>query len=93
VPLQDAYKFTDDSRPPDDFLDTLVDIREYDVPYVVRVAIDMDLRVGAWYRVAAEGDSVGLEWQRDMVDKVGAGEWKRGPAEGASRGVRPPSFV
>jgi DNA polymerase epsilon subunit 1 len=29
----------------------VVDLREFDVPYTMRVAIDMDLRVGAWYIV------------------------------------------
>ena len=29
----------------------IVDIREYDVPYYLRVAIDNDLRVGLWYTV------------------------------------------
>ncbi|KJR83517.1 DNA polymerase epsilon subunit 1 [Sporothrix schenckii 1099-18] len=31
--------------------DYIVDIREYDVPYHVRVLIDMDIRVGKWYTV------------------------------------------
>ena len=29
----------------------IIDIREYDVPYYLRVAIDNDLRVGLWYAV------------------------------------------
>ncbi|KAL9936385.1 hypothetical protein V8E36_004453, partial [Tilletia maclaganii] len=29
----------------------IIDIREYDVPYYLRVAIDMKIRVGLWYRV------------------------------------------
>ncbi|KAE8270465.1 hypothetical protein A4X09_0g1860 [Tilletia walkeri] len=29
----------------------IIDIREYDVPYYLRVAIDMNIRVGLWYRV------------------------------------------
>ncbi|KAG6324716.1 DNA polymerase epsilon catalytic subunit [Claviceps purpurea] len=31
--------------------DYIVDIREYDVPYHVRVMIDLDIRVGSWYYV------------------------------------------
>lgn len=31
------------------------DIREYDVPYHVRVSIDKDIRVGKWYKVCSEG--------------------------------------
>ena len=30
---------------PDDVLEAIVDIREYDVPYTTRVAIDLDLRL------------------------------------------------
>lgn len=60
------------ARPPDDFFETLVDMREYDVPYVVRVAIDQDLRVGAWYTVSARGDGVTLKWEKDMLEKVRA---------------------
>ena len=30
----------------------LVDIREYDVPYYQRVSIDLDMRVGCWYKVS-----------------------------------------
>ncbi|KFG87369.1 DNA polymerase epsilon [Metarhizium anisopliae] len=31
--------------------DYIVDIREYDVPYHVRVMIDLDIRVGKWYYI------------------------------------------
>jgi DNA polymerase epsilon subunit 1 len=34
-----------------DPLSTLVDLREYDVPYLVRVCTDLDIRAGAWYTV------------------------------------------
>ncbi|KAK3320306.1 hypothetical protein B0T19DRAFT_285529 [Cercophora scortea] len=34
--------------------DFLVDIREYDVPYHVRVMIDLDIRVAKWYFVEAK---------------------------------------
>lgn len=54
----------------DDFLETLVDMREYDVPYVIRVAIDKDLRVGAWYRAVPGPEGVELEWLKDMIQKV-----------------------
>ena len=57
-------------RPPDDFFETLVDMREYDVAYVVRVAIDLDLRVGAWYTVAAQGENVTLKWEKDIIEKA-----------------------
>lgn len=31
--------------------DAIIDIREYDVPYYLRVAIDNEIRVGLWYSV------------------------------------------
>ncbi|RDL32670.1 Uncharacterized protein BP5553_09126 [Venustampulla echinocandica] len=34
--------------------DFIVDIREWDVPYHVRVMIDMDIRTGKWYTVEAK---------------------------------------
>ena len=34
--------------------DSIIDIREYDVPYYLRVAIDIDIRVGLWYGVTFE---------------------------------------
>ncbi|OBT56071.1 DNA polymerase epsilon subunit 1 [Pseudogymnoascus sp. 24MN13] len=54
--------FDDDSRDNDKQLNTtivdasdfIVDIREYDVPYHVRVLIDLDIRVGKWYEVEAK---------------------------------------
>ncbi|KAH8673336.1 DNA polymerase family B [Xylariales sp. PMI_506] len=54
--------FDDDSRDDDkrhnasfaDASDYIVDIREYDVPYHVRVMIDMEIRVGRWYFVDAK---------------------------------------
>ena len=35
----------------EDVMSTLVDMREYDVPYLVRVCTDLDIRAGAWYTV------------------------------------------
>ncbi|KAI9860198.1 MAG: DNA polymerase epsilon catalytic subunit [Trichoglossum hirsutum] len=37
-----------------DASDYIVDIREYDVPYHVRVAIDKNIRIGKWYVVEAK---------------------------------------
>ena len=53
-----------------DPLSVIVDLREYDVPYTVRVAIDLDLRVGAWYNVEPlSGSEVcNLIWQKDMLE-------------------------
>ncbi|KAI0475242.1 DNA polymerase epsilon [Xylariaceae sp. FL0804] len=54
---QAGFDLFDDSRDDDkrhnasfsDASDFLVDIREYDVPYHVRVMIDMNIRAGRWY--------------------------------------------
>ncbi|KAL8359001.1 hypothetical protein RB601_008139 [Gaeumannomyces tritici] len=56
------FDLFDDSREHDERLnvsfadssDFIVDIREYDVPYHVRVMIDMDIRVAKWYWVEAK---------------------------------------
>ena len=38
----------------------IVDIREYDVPYHVRVTIDKDIRIGRWYTVEANHGQISL---------------------------------
>ncbi|KAF5679059.1 DNA polymerase epsilon subunit 1 [Fusarium circinatum] len=56
------FDLFDDSRDDDrnmntalsDASDFIVDIREYDVPYHVRVMIDLDIRAGKWYFVEAK---------------------------------------
>ncbi|KAI9804136.1 MAG: DNA polymerase epsilon catalytic subunit [Sarcosagium campestre] len=56
-----GFDVFDDSRDEDsrkiavaDPSDYIVDIREFDVPYHVRVAIDKDIRIGKWYTVGAK---------------------------------------
>ena len=39
---------------PQDALDALVDMREYDVPYHMRFQIDTDVRCGHWFTVTAK---------------------------------------
>ncbi|KAF0685422.1 Aste57867_22688 [Aphanomyces stellatus] len=49
----------------------LIDIREYDVPYLMRVAIDQEIRIGAWYSVRMDAlEGVQVERIADMVDKA-----------------------
>ena len=38
-----------------DQMENILDIREYDVPYHVRVAIDCKINVGHWYNVRGRG--------------------------------------
>ncbi|POM78546.1 DNA polymerase epsilon catalytic subunit, partial [Phytophthora palmivora] len=53
---------------------SLLELREYDVPYPMRVAIDLDIRVGAWYHVNYDPTAPYLpsdvRRQKDMVDKA-----------------------
>lgn len=47
---------------------TLIDdIREYDVPYHVRVSIDKDIRVGKWYNVYAKHGETTLEEDTEKI--------------------------
>lgn len=39
-----------------DFLDYILDMREYDVPYHVRVSIDLKIFCGQWYNVRCKSD-------------------------------------
>ncbi|TYZ50827.1 hypothetical protein PybrP1_003159 [[Pythium] brassicae (nom. inval.)] len=52
----------------------LLGLREYDVPYAMRVAIDLNIRVGAWYHVtydpAAPYAPSAITRLPDMVDKA-----------------------
>ena len=47
----------------------IVDIREYDVPYHVRVAIDADVRIGKWYTVEAKHGEVSLTCIVDRLQR------------------------
>lgn len=49
--------------------DYLLDIREYDIPYYSRVAIDLGIRVGLWYRVDVGAGDVKLEHRKDLVGR------------------------
>ena len=57
-------------RNPEDTLENIYDIREYDVPYYVRVAMDLDIRVGLWYTVKANADAtVNISKQPELVHR------------------------
>ncbi|KAF1988280.1 DUF1744-domain-containing protein [Aulographum hederae CBS 113979] len=53
-----------------DASDFIVDIREYDVPYHVRVAIDKDIRIGRWYTVEAKHGVVSLTCLEDRLQRA-----------------------
>ncbi|PSN62480.1 DUF1744-domain-containing protein [Corynespora cassiicola Philippines] len=50
-----------------DASDFIVDIREYDVPYHVRVAIDKDIRIGKWYTVEAKHGVISITCIEDRL--------------------------
>ncbi|CAI9778339.1 unnamed protein product [Fraxinus pennsylvanica] len=55
---------------PQDFLDCINDLREYDVPYHVRFAIDNDVRCGQWYDVSVSSAGVTLERRADLLQRA-----------------------
>ncbi|KAL7272628.1 DNA polymerase epsilon catalytic subunit [Rhizina undulata] len=50
--------------------DFIVDIREFDVPYHVRVAIDKDIRIGKWYTVEAKHGVVEVTCIEDRLKRA-----------------------
>ncbi|OVA03605.1 DNA-directed DNA polymerase [Macleaya cordata] len=55
---------------PLDYIDCIVDLREYDVPYHVRFAIDNDVRCGQWYDVSVSSTGVILEKRTDLLQRA-----------------------
>ncbi|XP_068311422.1 DNA polymerase epsilon catalytic subunit A-like [Pyrus communis] len=53
-----------------DFLDCIVDLREYDVPYHVRFAIDNDVRCGQWYDVSVSSSGSVLKMRTDLLQRA-----------------------
>ncbi|KAL6240084.1 DNA polymerase epsilon catalytic subunit A [Aspergillus navahoensis] len=50
--------------------DFIIDIREYDVPYHVRVAIDKDIRIGKWYTVEANHGIISLTCLEERLTRA-----------------------
>ncbi|CAE1311507.1 POLE [Acanthosepion pharaonis] len=51
-------------------MDNIIDIREYDVPYHVRVSTDLKIFVGHWYSVKGRGSaSPEIRLRDDLVDR------------------------
>ncbi|CAI5730354.1 unnamed protein product [Peronospora destructor] len=70
--VRQAYEIQGQSR--EESETSLLELREYDVSYPMRVAIDLDIRVGAWYLVdynpTAPYSPSDVKRQKDMVDKA-----------------------
>eukprot|EP00775_Hariotina_reticulata_P007932 gene7932-8128_t len=55
---------------PKDVLESIIGMREYDVPYHVRFAIDTDTRAGHWYTVRAQDGIVSLIHRPDLLQRA-----------------------
>eukprot|EP00268_Persea_americana_P026628 TRINITY_DN2608_c0_g1_i2.p1 TRINITY_DN2608_c0_g1~~TRINITY_DN2608_c0_g1_i2.p1 ORF type:complete len:2201 (+),score=389.42 TRINITY_DN2608_c0_g1_i2:181-6783(+) len=55
---------------PQDYIDCILDLREYDVPYHVRFSIDNDVRCGQWYDVSISSIGVILEKRADLLQRA-----------------------
>ncbi|SZF01166.1 unnamed protein product [Blumeria hordei] len=53
-----------------DASDFIIDIREWDVPYHVRVMIDMDVRTGKWYTVEAKHGVISIKCLEDRLQRA-----------------------
>ena len=69
VNISEAYESIEKSANelPDDLMSLCIDIREYDVPYYVRVSIDNDIHVGSWYEVGCRENDGGDEFCEGSV--------------------------
>ncbi|KAJ1920549.1 DNA polymerase epsilon catalytic subunit [Mycoemilia scoparia] len=50
--------------------DCIAGMREYDVPYYLRVAIDKEIRVGLWYDVSAVTGEIHITKRDDIVERA-----------------------
>ncbi|URE33478.1 DNA polymerase [Musa troglodytarum] len=55
---------------PQDLMDCIIDLREYDVPYHVRFAIDNDVRCGLWYDISVFSAGILLEKRSDLLQRA-----------------------
>ncbi|RXK36753.1 DNA polymerase epsilon catalytic subunit A [Tremella mesenterica] len=51
-------------------VDCIIDIREHDIAYYLRVAIDLDVRVGLWYSVTSVTGTIKLERITSIVKRA-----------------------
>ncbi|KAL0390635.1 UNVERIFIED_CONTAM: DNA polymerase epsilon catalytic subunit A [Sesamum calycinum] len=70
---EDAYEsiLTGKSKQrPQDFVECITDLREFDVPYHVRFAIDNDVRCGQWYDVSVSSAGIAVERRADLLQRA-----------------------
>ena len=61
--------------PPQDALESIVEMREHDVPYHVRFAIDTDVRCGHWFTCKAKVGGGGGMTRRGL-GSTHQGRWR-----------------
>lgn len=57
-------------RPAQDIREAFLELREYDVPYHIRFAIDTDVRCGHWYTVRCAEGVTTLERRADLLQRA-----------------------
>ena len=50
--------------------ESIIGLREHDVPFHIRFAIDMDVRAGHWFMVSASGGKVFLTRREDLLQRA-----------------------
>ncbi|KAJ2519513.1 DNA polymerase epsilon catalytic subunit, partial [Coemansia sp. RSA 2049] len=68
--LMNAYNDGDGGGGIREIEDSLLEMREFDVPYYLRVAIDKAIRVGVWYDVSADAGEITLARREDLVQRA-----------------------
>ncbi|PIA19573.1 DUF1744-domain-containing protein [Coemansia reversa NRRL 1564] len=68
--LVNAYSNEDNENAVREVEDSLTEMREYDVPYYLRVAIDKGIRVGLWYDVCADAGEITMTQREDLVQRA-----------------------
>ncbi|WOK95843.1 DNA polymerase epsilon catalytic subunit A-like [Canna indica] len=53
-----------------DLMDCIIDLREYDVPYHIRFAIDNDVRCGQWYDISVSSAGILLKKRADLLQRA-----------------------
>ena len=54
-----------------DLIDAITDIREYDIPYHIRVCIDNDIRISYWYQINFQDNFISeIKCLKDMAAKA-----------------------
>jgi DNA polymerase epsilon subunit 1 len=50
--------------------ESILGLREHDVPFHIRFAIDMDVRAGHWFMVSASGGNIHLRRREDLLQRA-----------------------